>query len=272
MTWNRKYWDIFHRFYWEPKVLGLKKSGAHYTRELKIDDAMTNFKKHEEPLNQIFNITFAIAPDAVINKLLIEPLGFNDSGPFQSLARQDFVEKYGWKKEANITESDGFFTTRKSLVGVELKQGNGRSDPGQLMKYVALMVWEELHTGRHDQLGLLFITPQKNSEKVWHQLGLVKPEIDDEFINNLPELPKNKRLNSTIEKLYQNDQEVFQSVSRRLKLSHISWQELHEGIRNIMDGLNCFEAGEQTLYKLLEGFDTQLVCHTGTEINSDTNT
>ena len=34
-----------------------------------------------------------------------------------------------------------------------------------------------------------------------------------------------------------------------------------------MDGLNRFEAGEQTLYKLLEGFDTQLVCHGGTEIN-----
>ena len=149
-------------------------------------------------------------------------------------------------------------------VGVELKQGNGRSDLGQLMKYVALMVWEELHTERHDQLGLLLITPQKNSDKVWHQIGLVKPGIDDEFINNLPELPKNKRLNRTIEKLYQDHQEVFHSACRRLKLSHISWQELHEGIRNLMDGLNCLDPGEQTLYKLLEGFDTQVVSHSGT--------
>ncbi len=264
MTWNRKYWDIFHRFYWDPKVLGLKKTSAHYTRTLKIDEAMTDFEKCEEPLNQLFNITFAIAPDAVINKLLIEPLGFNDNGPFQSLVRQDFVEKYGWQKEANVTESDGFFTTRKSLVGVELKQGNGRSNLGQLMKYVALMVWEELHTERHDQLGLLLITPQKNSDKVWHQIGLVKPGIDDEFINNLPELPKNKRLNRTIEKLYQDHQEVFHSACRRLKISHISWQELHEGIRNLMDGLNCLDPGEQTLYKLLEGFDTQVVSHSGT--------
>ena len=111
-------------------------------------------KNLEEPLNQIFNITFAIAPDAVINKLLIEPLGFNDNGPFQSLLRQDFVEKYGWKKEANITESDGFFTSKKSLVGVELKQGSGRSNLGQLMKYVALMVWEELSYRKARAAGL----------------------------------------------------------------------------------------------------------------------
>ncbi len=264
MTWNRKYWDIFHRFYWDPKVLGLKKTGDHYTRMLKIDEAMTDFEKCEEPLNQLFNITFAIAPDAVINKLLIEPLGFNDNGPFQSLVRQDFVEKYGWKKEANITESDGFFTSKKSLVGVELKQGSGRSNLRQLMKYIALMVWEELHTGRREQLGLLLITPQKNSEKVWYQFELVNPEVHDDIIDNLPELPKNKRLNSTIERLYQDHQEMFHSACRRLKLSHISWQELHEGILNIMDGLSCLDPGEQTLYKLLEGFDIQLVSHSGT--------
>ena len=157
MTWDRKYWDIYHRFFWEPKVIGLSKAGDHYTRKHKIQEAKTRFEKSEEPLNQFFNITFAIASDALINKLLIEPLGFNDDGPYQSLDREKFVEYYGWKNEANITEPDGFFTSENSLIGVELKQGKGHSSAEQLMKYVALMVWEENRTEMHDQLGLLLI-------------------------------------------------------------------------------------------------------------------
>ena len=30
MTWDRKYWDIFHRFFWEPEIVGLKKTDNYY--------------------------------------------------------------------------------------------------------------------------------------------------------------------------------------------------------------------------------------------------
>ena len=269
MTWDRKYWDIFHRFFWEPSVIGLKKTENFYKREHKIHEAKANFEKREEPLNQFFNITFAIASDAVISKLLVEPLGFHGIGPYQSLDREKFVEYYGWKNEANITEPDGFFTSEHSLVGVELKVGKGRSSPKQLMYYVALMVWEEHRTKRHDhQLGLVLVTPPQDSERVWSQFGLAEPKIDEQFINGLPMLPKNAQLNMAIQKLFDEHTEHFHSVCRRLKLAHVSWQELHEKIRSMMNELDCNDIGKQTLYRLLKGFDNQLIRHPGTGVAS----
>ena len=65
-----------------------------------------------------------------------------------------------------MTQQDGFFVSRKSLIGVELKLGSA-SSPEQIAKYMALMEWEEQLTGRRDQLGLLFVVADTAVKKHW---------------------------------------------------------------------------------------------------------
>ncbi|MCP4308854.1 MAG: hypothetical protein GY788_29060 [bacterium] len=71
----------------------------------------------------MFNLTVAIAPDTVISSLFLEPLGFVDPGPFESLGRE-IGERYGCRKSENVTQIDGVFISEKSIAGVELKLGS----------------------------------------------------------------------------------------------------------------------------------------------------
>ena len=56
-----------------------------------------------------------------MRELLIEPLGFEDRGPFESLGRE-VRDRYGWGNK-NVTQQDGLFVSPQSIVGVELKDG-----------------------------------------------------------------------------------------------------------------------------------------------------
>ena len=143
MKWNLKYWDIADDFYWVPNYLGLKsigrkkwterdglicipseqvnRAGPLYTRERKAAQNVEYLRKKEEILNHMFDLTFAIAGNSVVRELLIEPLGFKDRGPFESLGRE-VRDRYGWGNR-NVTQQDGLFESPQSIVGVELKTG-----------------------------------------------------------------------------------------------------------------------------------------------------
>ena len=132
-------------------------------------------------------------------------------------------------------------------------------------------VWEEVRTAEHEQLGLLLITPQKTSKGVWNQFGLDAPEINDEFIKNLPTLPKNNKLKGIIEKHFHKHPERFKSACQRLRLAHVSWQDFHQKICSLLEDINHNDSGQQTLYRLLKGFDNQLLCHPGTGVTPPMN-
>src|SRR5258707_12843869 len=95
--WNEKYWDVISNLYWTPRFLGFgsipkekwseadgeiritatlvpKTSGRIFYRKNKLDDLKTLLASQEEPLNHLFNLTFAIAADAIIADLLYSPL------------------------------------------------------------------------------------------------------------------------------------------------------------------------------------------------------
>jgi hypothetical protein len=141
MAWNEKYWDVINRCYWNPTYIGLKsipqkhwlqrddlvcvpqglvnQDGPFYVRKSKVGENRDRLQLGEEPLNDLFNLTFAIAADAIVSKLLFNNIGISDPGPFESLG-SEMGKRFGWG-ESNITQPDGFFTSANSLLGVELK-------------------------------------------------------------------------------------------------------------------------------------------------------
>jgi hypothetical protein len=66
----------------------IPKQGRVYVRTRKHQDILEYLSFQEEVLNHVFNVAFAIAGDAVVSRLLCEPLGIDDQGPFTSHGRE----------------------------------------------------------------------------------------------------------------------------------------------------------------------------------------
>ena len=146
--WHKRYWEIVDRYYWVPDRLGLqalkwtKKDGfacvplekidprgALYARRVKAAGTKDLLQKLETPLNDVFNLTFAIAPDPVISQLLFAPVGIPDNGSFESYGT-DFIGQAEWRGE-NVTEHDAFFASDNSILAVELKLDTWSSRDGE---------------------------------------------------------------------------------------------------------------------------------------------
>ena len=284
MSWNKYYWEMVDQYYWSPKYLGLtsinkrkwdiqddvisvprelvNESGPLYTRGAKIGPLIERLHGMEEMLNDIFNITFAIAPDKLITELFVEPCGLSDHGPFESLGR-DIRQRFVWGDSDNVTQIDGLFVGSSSILGIELKLGSS-SWPEQIAKYVAVMVWEELNVGPKDQLGLLYVVPENALDKHWTKCGLPDgPVIDRSFMDTLnPE-----KVPSRIAKLFEAEPERVRQAFDRLQLSVITWREIRDKLAAYKEQLNEAVPAEQTLLKLIDGFLAQLAVHKGTGLN-----
>jgi hypothetical protein len=284
MGWNSKYWDIIDRYYWSPGALGLKsipqkkwvrkdgmvcvpmtdvnRFGPLYSRQGNSRITRATLGRREEVLNDLFDLTFAIAPDTAIRQLLFEPVGIDDPGPFESFGRE-IAQRYGWGDE-NVTQQDGFFVSERSLLGVEVKL-KATSSPDQLVKYLALMVMEELQSHVRQNIGLLFILASNNEGKLWRQLGLGGPEMDREFLSRATPAVRNRY----VRKLLDEYPDEFRSAARRLRLAQTTWTRMGDTIGQILARLDQRDAGQQTLYRLLLGFRQQLDLHADTGITRD---
>lgn len=282
MGWTTKYWDILDQLYWWPRYMGFRSigqkhwqqhggmvcipaemvnmTGPLYSRERKADDLRRYLSGSEEILNHVFDLTFAIAPDAVIHEAFCAPLGFSDDGSFESVGRET-AARYGWGKSDNITQHDGLFVSQKSAIAVELKLLSP-SWPEQIAKYAAILTWEEQNHGRRDNLGLLFIVPEKAMAGHWRKCGLTSAAIDGSWLDRTWTKP----LPKAVSKLFTTHEAEVRSVLDRLTISVISWTELHATLAAIQVDLDQAVAGQQTLYRLLTGFIAQLVAHRDTGI------
>ncbi len=283
MTWNQKYWDALDQLYWTPKYLGLSsipqrkwrrengwicvpeelvnKSGPLYSRGIRSADIVEHLHRQEEILNHVFDITFAVAGDQIIERLFFHPLGFQDKGPFESVGRE-VQTRYGWGAFGNVTQQDGFFASDKSAIGVELKL-RASTWPEQIIKYVSLLAWEEQAKGHRDQLGLLFIIPETAIARHWKKCGLDGPEIDAGFLDHI----NREKLNRKILDLVETRRDDIASVLDRLTLNVVSWSSFLESLLQIEKELDGSKVGDQTLLRLLRGFTAQLQQHEGTGIN-----
>ena len=284
MSWNQKYWDILANIYWTRRYMGLvsippKKwttSQNHicipkndipantgiYVRKRAEAEQMAYLRSQEEILNHVFDLTLAIAGDAIVRRLLFRPLGFDGSGAIESLGREVKV-RYGWT--SNVTQQDAFFVSAESLVCVELKLGSETTSE-QLLKYVTLMHCEEVITGTRPNIGLLFIVPDTSRDSIWEQCGISgSGEIDESCLDG--EITRN--LANHMQKRIEENAEAYRALLNRLKLGVISWSDFDESMSEIVSDLDPHRAGDQTLIKLLEGFQAQLRDHDGTGIEDD---
>ena len=283
MLWNRKYWDILEQLYWTPKYLGLSsisqkkwekkdgfvcvpeesvnKSGPLYTRGTKSSDLREKLLCQEEPLNHVFDLTFAIAGDAVFERLFCEPLDFEDNGPFESLGRET-NERYGWGKSENVTQHDGLYITPRSIIGTELKLGS-TSWPEQIAKYAALFLSEEKVLGKRENIGIVFVLPESSLAGHWKKCGLDGPRISSTFIGQL----KSDDLPKRIRGLLEEESDSLRDVFDRMRLAAITWAQLKQNISEIESVLDMTSPGDQTLLKLLSGFRAQIEEHSGTEVS-----
>jgi hypothetical protein len=212
----------------------------------------------EEILNHIFDLTFSIAPDSVINEIFLKPLGFDDKGQFKSVGREA-TSRYNWK--GNVTQQDGFFVSEDSAIAVEIKLKSS-SCPEQVLKYTSLLAWEELYKGTRKNIGLLFIIPNSAMEHHWEKCGLNGPNIDRSFLQT----KWKKKIPEEIQNFMQNKPEKFASVLDRMQLSVVSWNYLRERLLAIHDTLDLDHRGDQTLSKLIQGFIFCLEAHRDTDL------
>ena len=99
MAWNDKYWDTLDQIYWTADYVGLRTLKSQpdparpdhlliprsevpagksiYTRSIKSKDMAAHLHRREETLNHVLDIGLAIAPDALLNRLIAKPLGFD---------------------------------------------------------------------------------------------------------------------------------------------------------------------------------------------------
>ncbi|WP_159946326.1 hypothetical protein [Rhizobium sp. 18065] len=284
MAWDTKYWDILDQIYWWPRYSGYRSisqrhwiresgrvsipeemvnpSGPLYSRERKADELRDYLLGSEEILNHLFDLTFSIAPDALIRDLFLQPLGFEDTGSFESIGRET-AARYGWGKSENITQHDGLFISERSAVAIELKLRSS-SWPEQIAKYAAILAWEELAFGEKDNLGLMFIVPQNAIAGHWKKCGLNGPVIESTWLDR----EWRKGLPKSIEHLFVQERAAVRSVVDRLTLNVMSWSELYAALQMIGAGLDQADAGQQTLYRLIRGFLSQLERHRETGIDT----
>jgi hypothetical protein len=214
----------------------------------------------EEVLNHVFNLTFSVVADDVIRATFLSHLGIHDEGPFTVIGREA-GERYGWGKNANVAQQDGFFVSNASAVAIELKL-KAPSSAAQIAKYAALLAWEEMVSGPKKELGLLFIVPEETVALHWTKCGLQGPTIDRRFLNRELELPRR------IADLFAQQQEVVGSVLDRMRLAVISWATLRSQLIAIQGQLRIIEAGDQTLHRVLNGFIAQLDAHHDTGLDA----
>lgn len=281
MSWNRKYWDNLANFYWYPRFMGLKSiprkkwttsknyisipkneipaNARIYVRKRAEAEQMAYLRSQEETLNHMFDLTLAIAGDEVVRRLIFEPLAFDGNGPIKSLGRE-VKARYGWKSK--VTQQDGFLVSPESIVGIELKLGS-KTRSEQVLKYVTLLHCEELLTGKRPNVGLLFIVPDTSRDSIWEQCGISgSGEIDESYLDG--EITQN--LKEHMQKRIEEHGEAYRGLLNRLKLDVVSWSDFDESISEILSDLAPHRAGDQTLIKLLEGFQAQLRDHDGTGI------
>lgn len=284
MRWNETYWALQNQYYWSPVLIGLdsmkakrciqengnlllpldrvRTDGSIYWRFRDHDAAATHERLHgsEVVLNHFFNIMTAIAPDDVLRRLLLEPLGFTQAESVLPFERE-LWRRYGWSESANITLPDGFFHGPDTVVAVELKL-DARTDAGQVLKYAALLAMEERLSGQKERLGLLYIVPEKHRPKLWQKLGLAGPQIDRAYLRHAGLI----KPGNAVSRFISENKELMASVLDRMQLQAISWSDVLALMRKIDGELDPHHRGDQTLHRLLAGFIAQLEAHRKTGI------
>lgn len=275
MGWQSKHWDTMEQIFWSLKYVGLEvipekrlvrddktvnvpmemlgTRGKIYRRVRTAAEQRDYLLAQEEALNHVFDIAYGIAPDSLIEKSLLNPLGFADEGEFHSIGRE-VDERFLDYGVGRFQQQDGFFVSQNSGVGVELKLGS-KSSIDQILKYAMLLALEEMRNGSKQQIGLLFIMPDVGDDH-WKACGLAGPVISSDYY---PMFEKAK--SKVVREFYEKHEVEMRSVLDRMVLGAVSWSDFHQSMSVFKNSLGTETAGDQCLSRLIDGVLGQISDH-----------
>ena len=279
--WTHTFWDALRFYYWSLEYVGLKgipegewrREGDRisiparfldggsglYVRERKQAELETKLHRHEVTLNQVLRTVLSIADDAVLSRLLGEPLRVRDPGPFERPG-DGIRARYGWGPEDNEVQPDGYYIGPSSVIALETRLA-AKLQPKRVLQYAALMIWEERLTGPKDELGLLFVVPGKDVGRHWTDIGLAGPGDAQAVLDHLPGMS----LSPGVGGLIRDYPDHLRDVLARLRLAVISWSDLDSAISALRLELGTGQ-GDGTLDRLLAGLANQIAVHEGTGV------
>lgn len=156
------------------------------------------------------------------------------------------------------------FVSPRSIVGVELKLGT-TSSVEQIAKYIAILLWEMEVSGSRNQLGLLFIVPDRALANHWEATGLGASQIDSGFLDRLDF----KKLPKRAQELLREKASTVRWATQRLRMQVLSWDQFRNSLIAFRAGLDEQRAGDQTLVRLLKGLEAQIEQHGNTGISTE---
>lgn len=238
----------------------LNPTGPLYRRVGNAATAYASLGSLEEPLNDVFDLTMAIASDEIRRRLLFAPLGIKDDGPIEMVGKT-IGRHFGWENMENtVTQHDGFYITPASSVCVEMKLG-ARSSLDQLAKYAFLHRNEELRRGQPANLGLLFIVPESRRDKFEQAYTQDTVGVGAEVLQFASSTSRNKRVYDDIA----NHAGAYKDVFARLRISVVSWRTVIEQLDALALSHGGSSSGDETVRRLMTGLTEQLRAHDGTE-------
>lgn len=138
-SWCEDYYDAVAHYYWDPGLLD-HFSHSYLARHYKRPDpegkgrparVMQRVRRLEDPLNHILSMFFALAPDALISRLIQIATGEVSLGPFRSLGTSSWAEL----GLGESTQPDVSIHAADSFTNFEVKVPGGHSDIQQVVKY-----------------------------------------------------------------------------------------------------------------------------------------
>lgn len=280
MPWNDKYWDTVDQIYWTPDYVGLRtlkpqidpaqpdylliprtevpSGNSIYTRSIKSIDMTAHLHRREETLNHVLDIGLAIAPDALIQRLIAKPLGIDDTGPFESIGRE-VDQRFGITE--NAFQQDGFFVSSQSALALEIKL-KSPSSPEQILKYALMLALEESVTGSKQDIGLLYVVPQETEDALWRSCGLNGARMRPDLV----EFVRSRKKSGTLLRLMEQHLDRVADVLLRMTLGCVSWTWLRDEIASIEATLGDKDPGQQCYGRLLLGVRRQIEAHADTGI------
>jgi hypothetical protein len=70
--------------------------------------------------------------------------------------------------------------------------------------------------------------------------------------------------NSLLERLLGEYGALFENAAKRLQVSHVSWREVRDAAKAIVEAENGADAGSETHKRLMQGFVEAIDGHSGT--------
>lgn len=216
--------------------------------------------RREETLNHVLDIGLAIAPDELINRLIAQPLGIKDAGPYESIGRE-IDKRFGI--DQNAFQQDGFFVSPRSALALEIKL-KSPSSPQQVLKYAVMLAMEELVAGRQLDLGLLYVVPEGAEGNLWRGCGLLGPTVRQDLI----EMVRGQKMPTPLAPLVNAHEDRVRDVLGRMTLACVSWRWIRDEIASVEASLDNRDGGQQCYRRLLLGFRSQIERHEDTGLTA----